>query len=346
MVCPVSTTLDLNQFWEVDHQYRDLTGFLKMGDSQSHGFQYYLVFWCNNLNGLTGCSPALCKHNATRMMHATMKQQTLSIGYWSWSIKNIHFLLILIFIVSIEKINIFESHMFWFFYWFFGSQSCLILLIFQLIFLLIFVVWFFGSSLSFCHHSLDKSGMPKGGSRHTKKPEVDVGLLLKVFQEHSNLVANLGTYETIGRSQSCHPKGLITVLPLIKGLLELSDTGEIHSSSLRQAMMNLLVARPSLNDTIYNGQVWCGSRCERIGVVLYHMRSSSLVVKWNCCSSPDRGRSAEAAGGGGFDWEEAWIWRATPAPCQKGRWARATQKVEKGNQWGEHWQQRVSQLLQ
>ena len=118
--------------------------------------------------------------------------------------------------------------------------------------------------------------MPKGGSRHTKKPEVDVGLLLKVFQEHSNLVANLGTYETIGRSQSCHPKGLITVLPLIKGLLELSDTGEIHSSSLRQAMMNLLVARPSLNDTIYNGQVWCGSRCERIGVVLYHMRRLKL----------------------------------------------------------------------
>ena len=124
----------------------------------------------------------------------------------------------------------------------------------------------------FCHHSLDKSGMPKGGSRHTKKPEVDVGLLLKVFQENSSLVANLGTYETIGRSQSCHPKGLITCLPLTKGLLELSDTGEIHSSSLRQAMMNLLVARPSLNDTIYNGKVWCGSRCERIGVVLYHMR--------------------------------------------------------------------------
>ena len=38
----------------------------------------------------------------------------LSIGYWSWSIKNIHFLLILFFIVFVEKINIFESHMFWF----------------------------------------------------------------------------------------------------------------------------------------------------------------------------------------------------------------------------------------
>ena len=92
--------------------------------------------------------------------------------------------------------------------------------------------------------------MPKGGSRHTKKPEVDVGLLLKLFQEHEVLIGNMGPYEAIGKSQSCHPKGLIKVLPLAKGLLGLSETGEIHSSNLRQAMMNLLVARPTLNNSI------------------------------------------------------------------------------------------------
>ena len=128
------------------------------------------------------------------------------------------------------------------------------------------------AQLEFSLHSLDKSGMTKGGNRHTKKPEVDVGLLLKALTEHSPLVADLGPYEHIGRSQSCHPKGLIKVLPLTKGLLQLSGTGEIHSQCLRQALMNLLVAQPSLNQTIYNGAVWCGSRVERLGVILFHMR--------------------------------------------------------------------------
>ena len=114
--------------------------------------------------------------------------------------------------------------------------------------------------------------MVKGGSRHTKKPEVDVGLLLKVLTEHSSLVQNLGAYEHIGRSQSCHPKGIVKVLPLAKGLIKLSETGEIHSSCLRSALMNLLMAQPNLNDSIYNGAVWCGSRVERIGVILFHMR--------------------------------------------------------------------------
>ena len=122
---------------------------------------------------------------------------------------------------------------------------------------------FFGSSIGFFHNSLDKSGMTRGGNRHTKKPEVDVGLLLKVFTEHPSLVGDLGPYEHIGRSQSCHPKGLIQVLPLTKGLLKLSDTGEIHTQCLRQSLMNLLMAQPSLNNTIYNGAVWCGSRVER-----------------------------------------------------------------------------------
>ena len=115
--------------------------------------------------------------------------------------------------------------------------------------------------------------MTKGGNRHTKKPEVDVGLLLNVFTEHSSLVADLGPYEHIGRSQSCHPKGLLKVLPLTKGLLQLSDTGEVHSQSLRSALMNLLLAKPSLSSTIYNGAVWCGTRVERVGVILFHMRT-------------------------------------------------------------------------
>jgi len=114
--------------------------------------------------------------------------------------------------------------------------------------------------------------MTKGGSRHTKKTEVDVGLLLTVLTEHSCLVQNLGAYEHISRNQSCHPKGLVKVLPLSKGLIKLSDTGEIHSSCLRSALMSLLTNQPKLNDSIYNGSVWCGSRVERLGVILFHMR--------------------------------------------------------------------------
>ena len=136
----------------------------------------------------------------------------------------------------------------------------MVFLMFKFVFFVYLMPVFLGSV-----HSLITRRMAKGGSRHTRSR-------CWPLTEHSCLVQNLGAYEHIGRSQSCHPKGIVKVLPLAKGLIKLSETGEIHSSCLRSALMNLLMAQPNLNDSIYNGAVWCGSRVERIGVILFHMR--------------------------------------------------------------------------
>ena len=112
----------------------------------------------------------------------------------------------------------------------------------------------------------------KGGPRHTIKPRLDEGVLMKVIRKHSSLLANVGAYENISKSQSCNPKGLYKLLPLIRDLLTLEPTGEIHTQSLRNAIFQVLLQDPSLNDSKWNGQVWVGLKVERLGVILYHMR--------------------------------------------------------------------------
>ena len=112
----------------------------------------------------------------------------------------------------------------------------------------------------------------KGGPRHTIKPRLDEGVLMKVIRKHSSLLANVGVYENISKSQSCNPKGLYKLLPLIRDLLTLEPTGEIHTQSLRNAIFQVLLQDPSLNDSKWNGQVWVGLKVERLGVILYHMR--------------------------------------------------------------------------
>ena len=68
--------------------------------------------------------------------------------------------------------------------------------------------------------------MGKGGARHLA--QVDIGILVRVLQCHSHLLASLGVYETISRSQACHPAGLMHVLELVKCIVEAEPTCEIH----------------------------------------------------------------------------------------------------------------------
>ena len=114
--------------------------------------------------------------------------------------------------------------------------------------------------------------MSRGGNRHNVKPQVDEGLLVKLFNQQSQLIKDLGPYEKISKTQAINPKGLMAVLPLTKGLLELENTGEIHGQCLRKALFQLLLEEPSLNDSKFSGGVWVGLKVERLGVLLYHMR--------------------------------------------------------------------------
>ena len=117
-----------------------------------------------------------------------------------------------------------------------------------------------------------RGDMNKGGYRHTSKPQVDQGLLMKVFDNNSNLLGNMGIYERISRSQGCDPKGLIKLLPLIRGLVELEPTCEIHQSCLRKAIFSILLEDGTLNDSKWSGAVWTGMKVERVGVLLFHLR--------------------------------------------------------------------------
>ena len=117
-----------------------------------------------------------------------------------------------------------------------------------------------------------RGDMNKGGYRHTSKPQVDQGLLMKVFSNNSNLLGNMGIYERISRSQGCDPKGLIKLLPLIRGLVELEPTCEIHQSCLRKAIFSILLEDGALNDSKWSGAVWTGMKEERVGVLLFHLR--------------------------------------------------------------------------
>ena len=55
-------------------------------------------------------------------------------------------------------------------------------------------------------------------------------------------------------------------------LFSLEPTGEIHDRSFRTAMYDLLLQDPSLNDTVYNGDVWIGLKVSRFSVILVRFR--------------------------------------------------------------------------
>ena len=112
----------------------------------------------------------------------------------------------------------------------------------------------------------------KGGARHTPKPQVDTDLLVNCFSAHKNMLAKLGLYENLSKNQACSPKGIVQVLPLLKGLVELEPTCEIHGSSLRQAIMEILTREPGLNTSAFKGSVWVGCRVDRITTVLFHLK--------------------------------------------------------------------------
>ena len=125
----------------------------------------------------------------------------------------------------------------------------------------------------------------KGGARHTTKPQVDTGLLYKAISPHRGLLSNMGLYETISKTQACNPKALVKVMPLIKGLVELEATAEIHGQNLRQAIFQLLMDEPSLNDSKWAGGTWVSLRVERLNVVLFHMRRLRLSCDLKACAS-------------------------------------------------------------
>ena len=112
----------------------------------------------------------------------------------------------------------------------------------------------------------------RGGPRHHMKPYVDSGLIYKVLADCPKLLADMGAYEHLSRSNAPNARGLLETMALWKGLLKLESSGEIHSQPLRHALISLLAENPKLNTGSHTGQVWANLKLERIGTILFHVR--------------------------------------------------------------------------
>ena len=95
--------------------------------------------------------------------------------------------------------------------------------------------------------------MSKGGARHFTKPAIDPGIILRIFKDHSALIANLGIYETVSKSGAVSPKGLLDCKALLQDITEVAPTCELAPQVLRTSLMNLLAHDVSLNSTKWNG---------------------------------------------------------------------------------------------
>lgn len=114
--------------------------------------------------------------------------------------------------------------------------------------------------------------MSKGGARHFTKPAIDPGIILRIFKDHSALIANLGIYETVSKSGAVSPKGLLDCEALLQDITEVAPTCELAPQVLRTSLMNLLAHDVSLNSTKWNGATWCNIKAERVTVLLAHLR--------------------------------------------------------------------------
>ena len=115
----------------------------------------------------------------------------------------------------------------------------------------------------------------RGGPRNYPKPYVDSGLLYKALAAHEELVANLGSYEHLSRSNAPCPAGLVKCLPLWRAFVKIEKSADVHSNPLRVALISLLAERPHLNQSGQSGQVWANLRTERIICLLNHVRAMS-----------------------------------------------------------------------
>lgn len=115
-------------------------------------------------------------------------------------------------------------------------------------------------------------GIRKGGPRHKPGPDVDAGILTNMFQKHREAFRDFGFYEHISRSQACSGAGLVLAFELLDDLLEVCPTGDMPAKACKDAILALVIKKPDLNRSMYNSGIFAGQRCERLGVMLNHLR--------------------------------------------------------------------------
>ena len=112
----------------------------------------------------------------------------------------------------------------------------------------------------------------RGGCRHKSAPHVEDSQLLSALGKHKDLVADLKTYERLGRNQAPSGQGLMEIFDLLWDIVLIAPECVLPPGPTKTALTALLLNSPRLNVSPYNSGVWVGLKLERLTTVLYHVR--------------------------------------------------------------------------
>ncbi len=104
------------------------------------------------------------------------------------------------------------------------------------------------------------------------KDPVDIGLLLRMFSSHLDIIKDFGAYENISRSQHVHGPGLMVLYEFLWDLVVVCPSANPKESSMRSALLELVTLRPEANNTKFNNLTWASMRTERLVCIFYHVR--------------------------------------------------------------------------
>ena len=147
--------------------------------------------------------------------------------------------------------------------------------------------------LSLCKKLLSKPfakrvlamSLGKGGPRHFSKPYIDPGLIFVALSANKEQVIDLGQYEVISSSQAVDYKGLHQNRDLVKGLLKVAPSGEIHPQALKRAILQLLQQDPGINLSKQTGAIFCNLKQERLTTLMSHIRRVAREGDWSMAAA-------------------------------------------------------------
>ena len=113
----------------------------------------------------------------------------------------------------------------------------------------------------------------KGGHRHKSKDALDMAQAHSLFELHCDLIADLGSYETVQRSGAIGAKGLHALCPLLMDIVgHLCPSAEPKESDLRSAIQHLLMRDPAMNKSGTSNMTWVNSKADMLSTALNHLR--------------------------------------------------------------------------
>lgn len=93
-----------------------------------------------------------------------------------------------------------------------------------------------------------------------------------VFSTHKDLWSDFGIYEAISKNQGADAEGLAANRVFLKKLLHVQPSAVLLLTQVRQSVLRVVAADPTLNKTNLKNLVYASSRFDRLSAMLYHLR--------------------------------------------------------------------------